>query len=175
MTTPFRFAVLGLALLVSAGLAGCGFTPLYAGGGVGGNPRTSAELGAIEIEELEGRIGFDVREGLLDRLAPHGTTASPRYLLSVKLKESREGLAIQKDTSITRFNYELRGKFRLVDIADPAKVLYEGDARAIAAYNVVDNQFATLTARRDAEERAAGELAEDIRIQLALFFDKAGR
>ena len=45
-------------------------------------------------------------------------------------------------------------------------------ARAIAPYNVVDSQFATLSAERDAQERAAREVGEDIRTRLGLYFEQ---
>lgn len=50
--------------------------------------------------------------------------------------------------------------------------VHEGQSRSIASYNVVDSQFATLSAQRDAEERAAVELSEDIKLRLAIFFDR---
>jgi LPS-assembly lipoprotein len=47
-----------------------------------------------------------------------------------------------------------------------------GVSRAIAGYNVVNEQFSTQIAQRDAEERAAREIGEDIRLRLGVFFEK---
>ena len=57
------------------------------------------------------------------------------------------------------------------------KMVLNGNSRAFSAYNVVDSEFATVTARRDAEFRAARNIAEDMKLQLALFFksDKSWR
>jgi len=97
-----------------------------------------------------------------------------RYRLIVTLSENREGLALRRDASVTRYNYVLRATFELRDAATDV-VVDKGDARAIAAYNVVDSQFATLSAEQDAETRAARELAEQIRLRLGVGFERRTR
>lgn len=151
-------------------LGGCGFTPLY--GMHEGGGRTNTELGQIKVLEIDsGRTGHDVYNALIDNLSPSGEPGEPDYELRVRLTEDREGVAIERDASITRYNFQLNASFRLVDIRS-GNVIYEGRSRSIAAYNVVESQFATLSARRDAEERAATELSEDIKLRLAIFFDR---
>jgi len=160
------FAVASIALVLS----GCGFTPLY--GVREGGTATHAELGQIQVLEIDlGRTGHDVYNGLIDQLSPNGEPASPDYQLRVRLTEDSEGIAIERDASITRYNYKLEARFRLVDVRS-GNVIYEGRSRSIAAYNVVESQFSTLIAQRDAEERAATELSEDIKLRLAIFFDR---
>ena len=161
---------LGVAAGLAVTLAACGFQPLY--GERSDGVRTDAELANIQVTPIDdGRTGFDVYNALIDRLSPNGEPSSPDYELRINLRERREGVAIERDASITRYNYQLLARYSLVDIRS-GNVVHEGRSRSIASYNVVDSQFATLMARRDAEERAATELSEDIKLRLAIFFDR---
>lgn len=160
-----------LAGALAVSLTACGFTPLY-GVQEGTSSRTEQELAQIEIMQIsDDRLGYDVYNALVDRLSPTGLPANPDYQLRVRLREDREGVAIERDASITRYNYRLNATYALIDVRS-GNVIHEGTSRSIAAYNVVDNQFATLSAQRDAQERAAVELSEDIRLRLGIFFGR---
>src|SRR5258706_9627147 len=163
--------VLGFAMAVcaAASVSACGFRPLYA---TGTTPEGMTQYyQQVLVEPIEGRQGVHLRNQLLDAFTPGGTPASGAYRLSIKLEEQKEGLAIQQDTRITRYNYNLTAKYELKD-AVSGQILDKGISRSIAPYNVVDSQFATLSAERDAQERAAREVGEDIRIRLGLYFEQ---
>ncbi len=160
----------GFAVALATVLGACGFQPLY--GEHPGGARTDAELAQIQVLSIDhGRTGHDVYNALIDRLSPNGEPAEPDYHLRIDLRETREGVAIERDASITRYNYLLTARYSLVDTRS-GNIVHEGQSRSIASYNVVDSQFATLIAQRDAEERAATELSEDIKLRLAIFFDR---
>lgn len=161
-------AGLGLALA----LGGCGFSPLY--GRPAAGSLVATELGEIVTDPIPGRVGLRVRNNLIDLISPSGSPAAPQYRLAVRLKEEREGLLISGDASITRYNYTLFADYDLVDIAT-GDVIDRGKARAIAGYNVVESQFATLSAEKDAEARAARELAQEIRLRLGVGFERRAR
>ena len=116
------------------------------------------------------RQGVHLRNQMMDALTPEGTPSAAAYRLSIKLEDVKEGLAIKENTQITRYNYSLTAKYELRDSVS-GEVLDHGTARAIAAYNVADSQFATQSAERDAQERAAREVGEDIRLRLGLYFE----
>lgn len=164
-----RIAVLSLAGLAALTLSGCGFRPLYA------TESTPAGIVVyfeqIYVEEVKGRTGLVLRNQLMDAFTPGGTPAAAAYRLEIALDEKKEGLAIQENADITRYNYTLSAKFVLRDSSNN-QVMTTGVSRAIAGYNVVNEQFATQIAQRDAEERAARELGEDIRLRLGVFFEK---
>jgi LPS-assembly lipoprotein len=107
----------------------------------------------------------------MDAFTPGGTPKSAAYRLEITLEGQKEGLAIQDNADITRYNYTLSAKYKLIDSAN-SQVMNTGISRAIAGYNVVNEQFSTQIAQRDAEERAARELGEDIRLRLGVFFEK---
>ena len=162
---------LGVTFIVGAALAlsACGFRPLYATGTTPDGMETY--FSQVFVEPIPGRQGVHLRNQMLDALTPDGTPGSSAYKLSIKLEDVKEGLAIQTNTQITRYNYRLTAKYELRDTVS-GEVLDKGVARAIAAYNVADSQFATQTAERDAQERAAREVGEDIRLRLGLYFEQ---
>ena len=161
----------GLVLVASLLLAACGFHPLY--GGISGDVRR-LELSQITVTPIESQLGSDLRNELIDRLTPDGEPPYPQYRLDVALHEFREGLAIQKDASVTRWNYQLTADYQLFDLGT-GKVVIKGSATSIAAYSVVDSQFATLSAEKDAERRAAIDLGDELDLRLALFFEQRSR
>ena len=162
--------VLGVVFSLSAALAlgACGFKPLYAVGTT--SEGVSSYFNQVFVEPIPGRQGVHLRNQLMDALTPAGTPGAAAYRLTIKLEDLKEGLAIQDNTQITRYNYALTAKYELRDSVS-GEVLDRGTARAIAAYNVVDSQFATQSAERDAQERAAREVGEDIRLRLGLYFE----
>ena len=161
----------GVAFVVGAALAlsACGFRPLYATGTTPDGMETY--FSQVFVEPIPGRQGVHLRNQMMDALTPAGTPSSAAYKLSIKLEDVKEGLAIQANTQITRYNYRLTAQYELRDTVS-GEVLDKGLARAIAAYNVADSQFATQSAERDAQERAAREVGEDIRLRLGLYFEQ---
>lgn len=164
-THSFRIARITGILLLLVGLSACGWRPLYGDRGV--TASAESQLALVEIEDIPGRIGYDMRQNLRT-LFNFGGDAIPSYQLKVKLREVREGLAIEPDASITRFNFHLYGDYELVD-SITGRILYQGTRSSVAAYNVVDSQFATLAAQKDAEDRAVRDLSEEIKLSLAIF------
>jgi LPS-assembly lipoprotein len=162
-----KFFLASLTLFIAA----CGFHPLY--GGATGDIR-KLELSQIAVTPIESRTGSELRNELIDRLTPDGEPAYPQYRLDIALHEVREGLAIQKDASVTRWNYKLTGSYQLFDLGT-GKVVTRGAATSTVAYNVVDSQFATLSAEQDAQRRAALDLGDELGLRLALFFEQRGK
>jgi len=149
----------------------CGFQPLY-GSGQRSNAEGGAtveELASVHITAIPSRVGQILRNDLLDRLNPFGEPKSPQYSLSVELEEAKEGLAIQIDDTITRFNLTLTANYFLTD-ARTGTTLIAGSLRATASYNVLQSDFANVIAERDAQQRAARNVADELKTRLAVFF-----
>ncbi len=156
---------LGLVAALPLLLAACGLRPLYDGAAGG---QLARELAAIAVETPETRLGWLLGERLRAELAPRGS-APTRYRLTVALQSRKQPLAIQLDDSITRFELALSARYVLRDVRGQ-EVLHQGVLRRVASFNVVVSPFATLVAEQDAQRRAAAELAQAIRTQLALYF-----
>lgn len=162
----FRATALAACLAI---LGGCGFQPLY---GQRDHGSVAAELAAIKINLIEDRIGQQLHNFLLDRLNPRGEPATAIYDLIIALKESKEDLAIRKDATATRANLTLRAEYELQRAAT-GEILVEGSIRSVTSYNIVDSDFATLSAESDARERAVREISEGIKIRLGIYFSAA--
>src|SRR5918995_2635059 len=95
-----------LLLGIVAGLGACNFRPLYLAQGADDIP-VRTELAAIELRGLDGRLGYLLRNALLDELNPTSLDVSPRYVLDVRLSSRARALGIQLDNTITRYNLAL--------------------------------------------------------------------
>lgn len=158
-----------MALTLGGSLAGCGFRPLlYRAHG----DNIRSELAAVRITGLGDRLGQQLRTALEDNLNPTSIAEPIRYQLAIRLRSTNSALAIQLDNTITRFNLTLVAGFQLKHAADQQQVIYRSTVRRVASYNLRRAPFATLTAQKDAERRAAKEIADDIRTQLALHFQR---
>jgi len=157
-------AVAGLLLL-----QGGGFQPLYADtSAMGGGP--AAGLSTIYVEPIRDRIGYELRNDLLDRLDATNSVANARYRLRLEFTELEEPVVFQPNTAITRYNYTLTAHYDLVAKDDPQPVK-SGDVTSFAAYNVAASPYlySTVAAQRDAKNRAANDIAERIRLELAVY------
>lgn len=148
-------------------LAACGFEPLHGRRGTAGSAAT--DLAYVSVAPIPDRGGQLVRNNLLELLRKSGPQGRPVFRLVVKLAEVREGLAFSRDDSVTRYNLRMNASYTLIDERSGEGIL-DGRTRAIAAYNVVRSDYANLIAERDARERAARGVAEDIRTRLGAFF-----
>jgi len=153
-----------LALGVAAPiLTGCGFRPLY-GSGSGGD---EAVLATVEVLRIKDRMGQQMRNLLIERLSPRGRAGRTDYRLEVTLHESKAELAIKKDETATRANLTIRATFKLLALSDPRRGVFTGSALSTNSYNILTSDFATLSAERDARNRALQTIAEEIRLRVA--------
>ena len=153
-----------LLLLAAALLSGCGLRPLYADGGRGA---VASSLRSIEVAPIEGRVGWLVRNHLVERLDPAGTGAVA-YRLEVELDDNITGYGIRGDRAVTRERRTLRARYRLLDLTDGSVVL-DATSGSDAGIDVVGSEYATVAAEQTAAERLSEVLADQIVARLALF------
>ena len=151
---PIPALVLALALV---SLAACDVEPLY---GTRSAEESGGGVAAIEIAPVKDRVGQIIRNHLIDGLTPEGQPANPDYRLTLAVKQSKTPLLIQLDDNATRFNLTVRAEFSLLD--RNGAIVYSDTVRATGSFNVVASGFATVVSERDAAERAARVLSEDI-------------
>ncbi len=152
--------VLGIIALLTNG---CGFRPLYQSGGGGGE----AALATIDVVRIRDRMGQQLRNLLIENFAPRGRSAQTDYSLVVTLTETKKKLAIKKDETATRANLTIRAKFKLHALNNPNPGTFAGQALSTNSYNILTSDFATLSAERNARNRALRTLAEEIRLRVA--------
>jgi LPS-assembly lipoprotein len=143
-------------------LAACGFRPMY------GRASLSPQLQTIFVEPIAERDGYELRTRLIDLLQSDGEALGKQYRLRILLNESTQGIALQNDATITRYNQTLEARYTLTDAQ--GAVLTSGVQTALSAYNVVQSPYATLTAAQDSSKRAAQDMAERIQLDLGAWF-----
>lgn len=154
----------GIAAALAVLLSACGFHPMYgtAEGGI-----APAELGSIKIAPIADRTGQILRNDLFDRLTPHGAPEQPRYVLEIKLSEGRRELAIRPDETATRAELIFTATYNLFTF-DHSAVVASGTASSQVSYDILKQEYATVSAERDAREQAMRDLSERIRTRLSV-------
>ena len=110
-----------------------------------------------------------MRNELERRITPKGRARVSRYVLTVKLTESKQGLAVKKSEIATRANLILRATYTITRKSD-GKNITSGNSRMITSYNILTQTFATLMAEKDARKRGVREISADITSKVAAFF-----
>ncbi|MGP9813045.1 LPS assembly lipoprotein LptE [Rhodopseudomonas sp. NSM] len=170
-------AKVALAAMLAAPLAGC-FQPMYADRG-DGSPALRDKLAAVEVPPLDlpngsrtARLGVEIRNALMFKIYGSATGAPPLYSLKMNLTTQRSSLIVDPTTALpTIENYGIDASYRLIEIAT-GKVVMAGNTFSRVEYDVPGQtqRFARTRAGRDAEDRAAKEIAENINTRLASYF-----
>jgi len=158
---PPRFI---LVLLSTVLLAGCGFQPLL--GRPSGSSSVPDELAAIRIAPIPDRSGQLLRSALLDSLTPRGTAVASQYVLTIRLQEPRQTIALRRDDVISRSSYSAVATFDLSD--RQGRKISEGTSTFTTDYEITVSEYATRSSLEDARSRVMALIADDIRNQLAL-------
>ncbi len=129
-----------------------------------------SELAAVSVQAPGDRVNRVLRLTLEDKLRAT-SIRTPQYRVLLQSSLSELDVAVQQDTEVTRKNLRLRTTFALHDIGTD-ELLFEGNSFGIVAFNRVASEFANIIAERDAEERVANQVAEDIHSKLAVYFER---
>jgi LPS-assembly lipoprotein len=166
MMAPWRNLAVAAVLISAAGLAACGYKPVY-----GSKGAIQQNLGQVRIGQAPNREGQVLRNALVDRVNPRGEPGAAPYNLKIEYTESQSQVAIRRDETATRANLRISVNFELRETASGVVVL-KGRSRRTASYNIVQSDYANVVARRTAQRRAAELVAEDIATRLALYFNR---
>ncbi len=162
-----------ILIIMSFALAACGFQPLYGDRGTGSaNGDLVSQFASIEIMDARDREGQQLRNRLISRLTPRGVEGTPRYQLQFSLSEDVEGYAFRQDRAVTRERLQVTSQMVLVDLSNGKPVL-EKENNAWVAYDIVQSDYATVAARRDARLRATDQLADRMMSALSQYFRKS--
>lgn len=156
---------------LAVALAGCGFQPLYGSKGEAGSDAV-AHLASIRISAISDRVGQQLRNALQDKLTPRGKPREPLYQLEISLEETRSDLVILQDATSTFAKLRMGARYVLNDIAT-GRPLTRGKSESTTIFNIVESEFANRNAQADAQARAVGQISDDIRLRLGLFFRRA--
>ncbi len=160
-----RKSLIALALLA---LSGCGFTPLY--GGAQGQA-ASAGLEAVAVQNIPERTGQMLRQSLQQQLYTAGQPVTEHYTLSVNYSINQTGEGVQEDSSTSRTRFDAHAAWRLSPIGNPAVTLASGNATAMDALNIIDQQYFASNLETDTvNQQLSDQIAAQITVQLAAWF-----
>ena len=166
---PFVRAVFGVGLALALGLAaGCTVRPLYGELSPTAAGAPSAQLASVDIPPVNGRVGQEVRNHLIFLFGGgQGQPASPAYRLTLDTTVSRSVPATISTRNInldpTSGIVTVQAAYTLAE-AGTGKPIASGTRSVQAPYDIPAQDFAAERAVRDAENRAARELAELLRL-----------
>ena len=168
-----------LAVAALAGLtAGC-FQPMYAERS-DGTPALREKLMGVELPPVEkpnasreARIGVEIRNALAFKLYGQATGLPPTHKLVLRFTTGRSSLIVDPNTGLpSSENLGIDAQYNLIDLATNKSVM-TGSTFSRVSYDTFSGQmqrFARTRAYRDAEDRAAQEIAENIQTRLASYF-----
>lgn len=168
----------GAALALAGVLAGC-FQPLYGDRAGVGDSAVRTALSSVDIKQIpaangspEARIAVELRNDLLFATTGGHSPAPPSYTLAIKISSTRLSVIVDINSGRPDIeNYGIDASYTLTDIATN-KTVVTGQAFARVSYDIPgsEQRFARVRALRDAENRAASVIAEQIKSRLASYF-----
>jgi LPS-assembly lipoprotein len=158
--------------------AGC-FRPMYAEH-TDGTPGLREKLLGVEVPPItdksnasrEARIGVEIRNALAFKLYGTATGMPPTHRLVLRFTTSRSTLIIDPNTALpTTENVGIDAQYNLIEIASNKSVM-AGSTFSRVSYDMPGSyqRFSRARAYRDAEDRAAQEIADNIQTRLAAYF-----
>ena len=168
-----------LAALALAGLtAGC-FQPMYGDSRVVPTAGLDSRLAGVRVPEIVtpngtplARVGVGVRNELIYELTGGGDPASATHRLDVRLSSTRLQVIVDVTTARPEIqNYGIDASYTLTDLAT-GKAVVSGQTFSRVSYDIPGQQqrFAGARGLRDAEDRAAKVIADNIKLRLASYF-----
>ena len=159
---------IGTCLLLTA----CGWRPVYLPESRNAS-LANTESQAVFVPVIPDRTGQIFRQFLQQRLEGEGSDTPKRYELLASLGIGGEGIAILRDSSITRVRYNGTATWTLRRL-DPARtVLTTGTARITDGVNINNQQYVASDLEGDAATRRIAEtLADRVALDVAIFLRK---
>lgn len=131
-------------------------------------------MNAVWIDTIAKAEGIKFRNSLMDLFYITGEPQQPLYVLKATLSIRSRSTGIKKDDTATRGQLYFQTRYTLYD-RETLRPLHSGKSHTIASYNILDNQYATTVSRDDAYKNGLANLAEKVRLQLAMYFDSLQR
>lgn len=159
-----RIGTVVSGIILVAGLTACQVRPLY--GEASGN---GAALANVGFSDAGTRVGQVVRNHLVFLTSGgSGEAASPSYQVELSVSSSYSDILDDEDAGqLQPGRVIVAGSYTLSRVSD-GEILKRGSRTATALLDVSRQEFAELRSVRDAENRAAREVAEFIRADLAI-------
>lgn len=160
-----RRAVVGGLGTVLIGLGACSdVRPLYGSGGA--DLTDGGDLAAIAFAPMSDRVGQRLRNELIRLITPSGEVAAADYRMTLQINVSESDVLTGTTSDVDRKTLSLSVTYKILN-ADSGEEIFTGNAFGDVSFNRVTSEYANIRARRDAENRAANIVAEQIRSTVA--------
>lgn len=166
-----RLAAFSALAIVVGAASGCTVRPLYssATSSIGTDASATAGLGSIAINPVVTRYGQEVRNHLIFLLnGGAGQPAAAAYTMDLRvsvLDQPSAVIQVDNEDRPTAGTLKMTGSYTLKDIST-GETVTTGTRDISSSYDRPSQQFAAQRARRDAENRAARELAELLKLDI---------
>ncbi len=157
-------------ILAAPVLSACQFQPLYGTSQNGQN--MAAVMKTVEIPTIPGRVGQVVRNELIFGTTGGGHPAEPNYRLEVVLRESVSSILVEQTGDAQGKQYNLDAAFQLVRLKD-GKVVMKGNSTSRASFDKFEPIYSNVRAERDAENRAARVVSDNIKTRVASYLSSS--
>jgi LPS-assembly lipoprotein len=177
-STVCRLAPLAIPLALATLLSGC-FEPLYGEKTLAGGPGLRTRMSSIAVDPIRApsgsptaRIAVELQNDLIFDLTGGGGGAGKTHQLIVVITTQNQQVIVDINTArpdVQQFG--INATYTLTEIAT-GKPVVTGATTARVSYDNPGQQqrFANARGQRDAENRAAKVIADDIRSRLASYF-----
>jgi len=166
--------IVGLGALV----AGC-FQPVYGTVSLTNSPPIAPALAGVDVSQIpapggspEARVAVEVRNQLLFNLTGGQEPPPPTHRLAIKLSSSRTSVIVDITSGRPDVeDYGLNVTYTLTEVKT-GKPVVSGSTFARVSYDIPGQaqRFARARGMKDAEDRAAKLIADNIRSRLASYF-----
>ncbi len=186
MSSPERGSRLGVRAGLAAGLlavvlsgSACTVRPLYSDAvAPGASGPMAAQLASISVKPVSTREAQEVRNQLIFLLGRgQGNPAAGTYTLDLSVASHSSAAAVVQVSTTTQSPTSslltMTGYYTVTESAT-GRVVAEGNRAVSSAYDVPQQQFAALRSERDAQNRAARELAEMLHLAIAQDLSRGG-
>jgi LPS-assembly lipoprotein len=166
------------AVFAAAGMTAACFQPLYGEHTEAGGSVLRGRLASVDVAQIpapqgspEARIAVELRNALLFHLTGGEGGQAPTHRLNIRMGASKSALIV--DVATGRTEAEVTGidvSYTLTELGS-GKVVVNATSFSRVSSDVPGQQqrFARARAQRDAEDRAAKVVAEQIRTRLASY------
>lgn len=167
-----------LFLALLSFVTACGFKPLYVQKSSNEDKwyfdgefdnYIADQMAQIKIIAHGERLGQQIKAELLDLLTPNGVPEKPKYYLYVTpVSEHEYDQALRRDITASRKRIDYKVNYYMLE---NSKNVLKGNTVSYVSYDILDNPYSTVVARKKVQADAAKIMANDIALRLGAFFN----
>lgn len=166
------------ALALAALLGGC-FEPLYGERSLAGGPGLRQRMSSVDVMRIEvpngtpiARVANEVRNGLIFDLQGGSGGLTPTHQLRINMSATNQQVIVDITTARSDVQqFGINASYSLIEKAT-GKPVVTGETFSRVSYDNPGQaqRFSNARGQRDAENRAARQISENIKSRLAAYF-----